>query len=283
MFRFPIVSQYVYDLYSLSIVPNRNNQALFPSHPFIATNKDSFVYMEAECPKLSTWFLCEKDIGRQVRTQPDCVQELILHQTLDESCHLSPVHLSKEAMEKLDDQHYVLSFPQPTKVQLSCGTEDFSSIQGSYLVFLPVNCHLGTKEFTLTNENDEIRGQPLKLMNIPYDAEKKTETRTIHLNSINLQGLHSIQDRITFQPILKTEKSQTDSLLHTTIPFYIVLLTGTAFAVAIVIHRYGLCRCGKPEKEEPPTTKKHTYEDIEKVEPETNGRFPATFSLNVLK
>lgn len=285
VFRFPIVSSDTYDLYKLSIVPNKNHQALIPSHPFIATSKDAFVYMEAECPKLSTWYLCEKDIGRQLRTQPDCVQELILHQNLEESCHFTTVLLSREAMEKLDDQHYVLSFPQPTKVQLVCGREDFSSIEGSYLITIPVSCYLRTKEFTITNENDEIKGQPLKLTKIPYDSDKQVDAaRKIQLNTIDLQGLHSIQDQIILQPPLKTEKSYQDTLYHTTIPFYVVILIGGALITAIASHRYGCWSCKEPKKLEPPTDKKHTYEDIEKKdEPYPKGRFPATFSLNVLK
>lgn len=280
-FRFPIISKIVYDLYKLSIVPNKNRQALIPTYPFIATNGNSFVYIEAECSKFNNWYLCEKEITHQIRTKTDCIQELITNQALKSSCQFSTVFLEKEAMEKLDDQHYVLSFPTPTKVQSVCGREDFNSLQGSYLATIPINCYLRTKELTIINDNDIIQGQPLKLMNIPYDAETPGAALTqVHLSSIDLGGLHSIQNQVmTSQPI-QLDQLQSDVIYHTTIPFYISVLGAGALIIAILGYRNKwFCK-----RSETPNTKGHTYEEPGKTEDRTaRGHIPETFSLKVLK
>lgn len=275
--KFPIISKDSYDLYKLSIVPNRHAQALIPSFPFIATNEMSFVYIEAECPKLKNWYLCEKGITHQIRTRSDCIQELITNQVLQESCQLTTVTLTRAAMEKLDDQHYVLSFPHKTKVQLICHEKDHTLLQGSFLTTIPVGCRLKTEEFTIANDNDEIKGQPLKLTKIPYDVEKQGTTAThINLNSVDLQGLHSIQDRIMVQAPLQIDTVQTDVFYHTTVPFYTVLLSAVVLAIIVMARRY-LFRCSRTTKKDwqPPNIILEKKEDADNV--------PATFSLNVLK
>lgn len=283
VFRFPIISKIIYDLYKLSIVPNKNRQALIPTYPFIATNGNSFVYIEAECSKFNNWYLCEKEITHQIRTKTDCIQELIMNQALKSSCQFNTVFLEKEAMEKLDDQHYVISFPNPTQVQSVCGREDFNTLQGSYLATIPINCYLRTKELTIINDNDVIQGQPLKLMNIPYnDVDTPHAALTqVHLSSIDLRGLHSIQNHVmTSQPI-QLNQLQSDVIYHTTIPFYIALLGAGALIIAILGYRnkWFCKRC------ETSNTKGHTYEEPEIREEDRapRGKVPETFSLKVLK
>ncbi|KPJ10207.1 hypothetical protein RR48_01249 [Papilio machaon] len=222
IFKFPIVSLDIYNLYRLSVVPNKHNQALIPSYPYIATSEKYHVYIEAECPKLITWYLYEKDVGTQMRAEGDCIKKLITVQVLENSCRFHNISLTKEAMEKLDDQHFVVCFPHPTRVELFCGKTDYTSLQGSYLTTIPINCYLRTKEFTITNDNDEIKGQPLKIMKIPYDIKDQVaHVKHINLNSINLQGLHDIQEQLTFENPIQLNSLNSDTILyHTTIPFY---------------------------------------------------------------
>ncbi|XP_026739858.1 uncharacterized protein LOC113506473 [Trichoplusia ni] len=237
----------------------------------------SYVYIEAECPKLNNWYLCEKGVAHQIRTKADCIQELITNQVLQESCHFTTVTLTTEAMEKLDDQHYVLSFPHETKAQLICNQKDYTSLQGSYLATIPVGCRLKSEEFTISNDYNEIKGQPLKLMKIPYNAEKHAAAAThVNLNSIDLQGLHSVQDKITLQTPVHLDQPQMDTLYHTTIPFYGVLLAA-GITIIIAISRRYLFKCKK-------TTKKDQQPPVIILEGNKNPEdIPATFSLNVLK
>lgn len=277
VFQFPIVARDNFDLYKLAVVPNRYAQALIPPLPFIATNEMSFLYMEAECPKLNNWYLCEKSINHQLRTKPDCVQELITNEVLQETCQFTTVTLMREAMEKLDDQHYILSFPNKTKVQLICNQKDYTTLQGSYLTTIPIGCRLKTEEFTVANDYDEINGQPLKLAKIDYDAKKQAAVSThVNLNSIDLQGLHDIQEKIMMQSPVEAKYVRMDALYHTTIPFYAVTLSGVVLIVILVTRRY-LWECKKTP------TKSQESPAVILQKQDYPGDIPATFSLNVLK
>lgn len=283
VYSFPIVSQNTYDLYKLSIVPNRRQLALIPPSPYIATDEKSFVYIEAECPKYSSTFLCDKKTNQQIQSKPDCIQELIVHQRLRDICQFIKISLVKEAVEKLDDQHYVLALPQPTKVQLACDRKDFNTLQGSYLVTIPVNCYLQTPELTIINDSNEIKGQPLKLTKIPYDEANQTATQAhINFKLVNLEGLHNIQNKILMEKPVHIERNHSAVLYHTTIPLYIILLCATIILILKVSRRCKLWDMKPANKEKQPSLEIHTYSDVTR---NTGKRdeLPATFSLNMVK
>lgn len=288
-FRFPIVSEDTYTLYKLSIVPNKNNQVLIPPYPFIATNGNTFMYMEAECPKLNNnRYLCEQKTNHYIQTQADCVQTFISSKTLQKSCKLTTVHLSKPAVEELDSRHYVISFPQSTRVQMKCGSDDYDTLRGSYLATIPLHCSIHTNEITLINTKDEIKGQPVKVLNIPYTTETQ-EISLLHANltSINLDRLHTIQDRITLQsPISSFETTET--LYHTTIPFYVILCIAAILTIAMLTRRYfpGRNLSRKPNQNDAVPTGPGNHENAVPATSETHTQrenLPATFSLSVLK
>lgn len=252
VFRFPIVSSSTFDLYRLSLAPNKFHQILIPPFPLIATNRKEYVYIEAECPKFEGQHLCEESQHQKLRIQPDCIMQIILHQTLSSSCNFSTVHLSRAAMEQLDDRSYVISFPEPTKVQLHCGTEDYNLLNGSFLATIPIHCSLRTTEFTIANTDDIVQGQPLKIMKITYPDDIKITPKThLNLNTIDLRALHNHQDKIMVQPPLQLASS-TEALYHTTIPFYIVLLGAAALAAIVLSRRYGLWKRNPGKREQDP-------------------------------
>ncbi|CAK1600902.1 unnamed protein product [Parnassius mnemosyne] len=235
--------------------------------------------METECPKLSNRYLCEKETNTQIRTQSDCIQNLIINQSISKSCKITDIALSKEAMERLDDKHYTISFPQPTKVHTVCGREDITTLQGSYLATIPINCFLRTQEFTITNINDQVEGHPLKLMKIPMDINAKGNPAVprISLNTINLKGLHAAQDQLMMQPPLHLREMDLPTLYHTTIPFYAVLSSIAIFAIIISVRYYYKTK----KQEQIQNSTQHSYEKPE--ESEVKKALPATFSLKVLK
>ncbi|XP_049869059.1 uncharacterized protein LOC126368890 [Pectinophora gossypiella] len=282
VFRVPIISHFSYDLYKLPIAPNRNRQVLIPPYPLIATNGESYVYIEAECPKLSTRYLCKEKVNQQIRTGPDCIQKLITDQTLDDSCRKTTITLLKETIEKLDDRHYVVVLPRPTKVQLTCERDEFRTLDGSYLVNIPYHCSLRTTELTIYNSNDRVEGQPIKILNIPIDIQTNSATQPpITLGSINLDELRDIQDKIISQTPTQLDNLSTLSLYHTTIPLYVVMLSAVVLIAIILYQKYAKCSQTPNNRRDPA----HTYEDPENTSaphPDTTKR-AATFSLNILK
>ena len=239
VFKVPIALPSTYDLYKLSIIPNKNHEILIPSSPFIAIHEDEFLYMETECPKANTWYLCEMKVSYKPRDQVDCIQQLITTQKLDSTCNLTPVILTRGALEQLDDKHYTVTFPKTTKVQTSCGRNEYTNLQGSFLVILPHNCFLRSPEFTIINLNDHARGQVIKITDLPSQESNLVSSShpTLTLNSINLENLHASNAKITSQPPIDIKKSQDTSLYHTTIPLYAIILSTTAITSYFIFRR----------------------------------------------
>nr|XP_037875420.1 uncharacterized protein LOC119630360 [Bombyx mori] len=284
VFKFPVISPDEFELYKLTIAPNKHQLTFVPPYPFIATNKKAFMYIEAECPKYNRYYLCEENINHQPRDDPDCIHDLIYNQAMNTSCQPTSVSFTKEAMEQLDDKHYVLIFPETTKIELHCQRLEYSMLQGSYLVTIPQNCKLRTGRLTLANNNDQINGQPLKITEIPKDAKITGPIRPhIKLTSLNLEKIHQIQDDIIQQHPVDLEQSDVtnQALFHTTIPFYGALCGAIVLAVVIAVHRHKSCNITLEKKPREETSKFHPYESPE--EPQKKDRIPATFALKIIK
>lgn len=264
VFKVPIAYPITYDLFKLSIVPNKNHQILIPTLPFIAISGKDSMYMETECPKVKQWYLCERKSNYQVHEDPDCIHQLIIKQELNPSCKLTSIILTREAMEQLDDKHYTVSFPNQTKVKISCGQEQYRILQGSYLAAIPFNCYLKTPEFTISNSNDRIKGHPLKIMDIPAHEERLlSKNSSVILNSIDLRHLHDVNEKISLQTPTRLEEIADDSLYHTTIPVYIILLSAVALAIGLTYRHFQAKRIqGNPIEEAIAPTPTGIYSEI---------------------
>ncbi|KAL0879699.1 hypothetical protein ABMA27_003414 [Loxostege sticticalis] len=236
--KIPIAFPQPYDLYRLSIIPNKNHNFLIPTSPYIAISGKDHKYIETECPKINSWFLCQATPNYSTRDEPDCIQQLIIKQEIHRSCKQTAVTLMKEALEQLDDQHYTLYLPTPTKVKISCRQEQYRTLQGSFLVIVPLNCHVKTPEFTIANTNAHIKGHVVKIMEMPqYDESRHQDHPLFTLNTMNLENLHAINTKISLQSPVKLNDATEQSLYHTTIPLYVVILSLVAFIIAVASRR----------------------------------------------
>lgn len=282
VFRVPIISPSSYNLYKLPILPNKDRKVIIPPYPLIATDGKSYVYIEAECPKSNTRYLCHESTNQHIRKDTDCIQRLIEEQILDASCQQTTVKLLKETMEKLDDRHYTLTFPRPTQVKLSCERDDYKMFDGSYLATIPLHCSLQTRELTIYNADDHVQGQPMKILNVPSDdTEMMTASAaTITLGSINLNQLRDIQDKIITQSPTHLKNITTSSFYHTTLPFYVILLSASALSILVLYRKCNKC---KKIKIIPENTTTVPINDIPTVSnPHLDRKIPpATFPLNI--
>lgn len=239
VYRFPIVLEDIYEMYKLCIVPNKNSQILIPPYPFLAIHQKDLRYIEAECPKTNKWYLCEEEWNLRNQTTHDCIQQLLITQQKLDSCssHQAYVSLEKPALEKLDDLHYTIVFPSPTKTHLSCEQDLYRILQGSYLAIIPHDCFMETSEFKISNTEDHLKGQAVKIMNLPEDTTTSSlELPSLKLNTVNLEHLQAANLRLSHQEIV-TMKQGENSIYHTTIPVYTIILIATGIIIIIIAHR----------------------------------------------
>lgn len=245
IFKLPIFTEDRFDLYKLSMAPNRFKQTLVPPYPLIATNSKGYVYIEAECPKYRSWYLCEEKMAHQLRQTPDCIQNLITNQSIDKTCEIATVTLSRTSMEELDEKHYIISFPNATRIHTACEKENYNVLNGTYLATIPVNCFLHTAEFTIANTYNQIKGQPLKLTKLTPELDFLHENEShIYLNSIDLRRLHDLNQGIISQHTLEPQRTSPEyTLYHTTIPLYLMLLSALALIIFIIAKRREKFQC----------------------------------------
>lgn len=237
VFKIPLVLPITYDFYKLSIIPNKNHAALIPVHPYVAIHSTDSLYIETECPKTNSWYLCENKHNHISPHHPDCVNQLITKQELHPTCYLTPVILNREALEQLDDRHYTISFPVPTKVKISCGQEQYKILNGSFLAVIPYNCYLSAPGFTITNSHDHVKGRALKINELPLLKNNPNDEITpVKLNSINLENLHDVNTKIALQSPMKLEPMSDLTIYHTTIPIYTIVVVA-AVVGAIILSR----------------------------------------------
>lgn len=282
VFKLPIVLPYTYDLYKLSVVPNKDNRVLIPSYPFLAIHDKDFMYIEAECPKSSQYYICEDMINQHYRSQGDCIYHLITTQQIDKSCQYTIAKLRNEAMEALDDRHYVASFPTSTKVRLSCTGTQYNTIQGSYLITIPKGCEVQTPDLILANKDDRLRGQALKIMNIPFSniASHDTEAKILTLNSADLRSLHVATKEISMETPLTLNKSDIYSVYYTITPLYLVLLSASALGIAFALYKCIRRRSLKAtlEQTDVETERGEVYAEINNHTAAAQPRLSALFS-----
>lgn len=274
--KFPIIFTDIFELYRLCPTPNKLNEIILPSYPFIASNSKEYVYIEAECPKVSTWYMCEPKIGHQLRERRDCIHHLINTQEIDETCSPTPVSLSKEALTELDSQNYIISFPRPTKVHFKCNHDQHKLVQGSYLARVPHNCMIKAPEFTIVNTEDKILGQPIELTDMPWPiSTRKISHPKFNLTTIDLTNLHNIQKQLATEEPMTVEKIDA-SLYHTTIPLYVIAIL-SAFVLSITY----MVRKRAHKRRDAMKRESSTQADIQLNEQQ--DKRDAAFALNICK
>lgn len=251
VFKMPIAFPQLYNLYKLSVIPNKNNQILLPTLPYIAISGEDSTYMEAECPKVNSLYLCETKTRYKTPDEPNCIQHLILHQELLPSCKLTTVILKKEAVEQLDEKHYTMNFPKPTKVKIFCKQEIYKTLEGSYLAVIPYKCFIKTPHFTIANSNNHIKGFALEIIQLPISKEPPASREPpVILNSIALENLHSINKRIMLETPVELSNVTDASLYHTTIPVYAILFGAGALIIALMYRQQRLRRSQRKQSSE---------------------------------
>lgn len=118
-------------------------------------------------------------------------------------------------------RHYTLSFPTQTKIRYSCGQGVYKMLQRSFFAIIPYNCFIHPTNFIISNLNDKLKGQTLKIVDIPKENMNSTVTRQMFkLTSIHLNNLHAANREIMLQSPVHFSKDKDkplydDTTVHT--------------------------------------------------------------------
>ncbi|KAH9635048.1 hypothetical protein HF086_004402 [Spodoptera exigua] len=184
----------------------------------------------------------------------------------------------QEALLQLDGQHYLVTFPKPTRVQINCGQEEHRLLNGSYFATVPKDCSIRTSEFTIVNTNDKVRGNAVELMSLPQFSPSSFDNNSprYNLTTIDLNKLHDIQHQILLEKPIKLDTTDITSTYHIVAPLYgIALLSAVALIITYLIRRR---QCLRKSAAEETTT---TTSGLQAAAPE--DRQAAIFALNVRK
>ncbi|CAG9090631.1 unnamed protein product [Plutella xylostella] len=172
--------------------------------------------MEAECQKVATWYICNHKARIQNKEHRDCVYDLIYQQEIEGTCHPTPISLYKEALLELDSQHYIMSFPKPTKVQLECGQEEHRLLEGSFLATIPHNCYIKSPEFTAYNIENKVLGYAVEITASQKLPESSKSRVRYNFTTIDLNKLHNIQQQIMTESPAKLDTADINGLISNT-------------------------------------------------------------------
>ncbi|CAH1101837.1 unnamed protein product [Psylliodes chrysocephalus] len=194
--HFPIVFPENFSYYHLYSILTLNSTTIIPRNTYLMMNENLYQYTSLPCINLKTNYYCtDDDLADGIETE-DCIFQLLQLQSNTRRCQRSPIKVSRNVIQQIDESHYIGIFVNKTKIETKCGRTDFTILQGNYLIFIPYQCQIKNENKMFNNENFLSRGQPLLLpeITIPYSRNTE-EIAEINLKDEPLDEIHLIQAR----------------------------------------------------------------------------------------
>lgn len=191
--HFPLMHPETYSFYHLYPIPNKHQEILIPSKPYLAMNSRNYYFNEDECTKVHTMFHCKDVKPFEQQNNDDCIHEILqLKTNHSTSCEFVPITIKSEIIEEITASHYIGIFPVDTKLHLKCESTDFTTVKGTFLIELPTNCSFQTVQNSYSNNEDFIAAQPLLLPALKIPGTSTNNSNQIVLDDIPLDKIHKI-------------------------------------------------------------------------------------------
>lgn len=231
--KVPILYKSTFDYYQLFPIPTLNYNILVPPKPYLIADDNAYQYLEEECQHYGKMYYCQKSIKLyNAMQQDDCLYKLIRSQIVSSSCSFHNIKIMEEIFEQINDNYYLLFCPKPTKFHLRCHNEEYTTVNGSYLLNLPENCTASTETTSFTNEKSINKGTPIKLYSLNLqDIRVKNPIEPLKIDKISMNQLYnSIGFIQKEQQKIQLISSDTQQLhIYWTTPLYIVLTIAAAY------------------------------------------------------
>jgi hypothetical protein len=237
--KVPILYKPVFEYYHLFPIPTLNSNILVPPKPYLVADENAYQYLEEECLNYGNIYYCQKQTRLySAREHDDCLYKLIKSQIVSASCSFHNVKIMEEIFEKINDYYYLLFCVKPTKFHVRCKNEEYTTINGSFLLKLPENCSACTEMTSFTNEKSIYRGTPIKLYSLNLeDIRVKNPTEPLKMDKISLNRLYEtigyIQKEQQRVQLVQLSNSEGQQHIYWTTPLYIILII-TVLYVAFI-------------------------------------------------
>lgn len=253
--HFPIVHPETFSYYHLYSIPTQNLTTIIPKDTYLVMNENLYQYTSVPCIELHPNYYCpDNNLVYGVKNE-DCIFQLLQLESTYKSCQQTPVQLTRNVIQQIDESHYIVIFPNQTKIRTICGRTDFTTLEGNYLINLPLGCQFETNDYNYINEKLLTNGQPMLLpeINIPHRTALTTLSK-ITIQDVQLDKIHELQKeqrRLGPVEILHSEKSWTNYWI---IPVYIILISIGLYFTYRFIQRRRMRNPQPTTNEQPQTT-----------------------------
>lgn len=192
--HFPIIYPETFLYYHLYSIPTQNLTTIIPRNTYLIMNGNFYQYTSTPCIDLHPNHYCSDNNVIDEMKQEDCVSQLLQLRSTHESCQPTPVQITKNIVQSIDESHYIAIFVNRTKMQTTCDRTDFTTVQGTYLIELPPGCQFETNNQGFINEKHVTDGQPMLLpeINIPHNSSIASVAK-ITIEDVDLDKIHELQ------------------------------------------------------------------------------------------
>lgn len=223
--HFPIVYPETFTYYHLYSIPTGNSSTIIPKDTYLIMNENFYQYASLPCKKLHPDYYCPNDHLLDGILEGDCIFQLLQLETAPKNCNIAPALVKGNIIQQIDEAHYIAILPNRTKFETICGRTDFTTLQGTYLIYIPYQCQFITGKQLFINEKPTSNGQPMLLPEIKITHQKVMEnTPQIVIQDVQLDKIHQLQDQqAAIQPI-HLAKIDRSTFNYWLIPLWIIVI-----------------------------------------------------------
>lgn len=238
LIHFPIVFNDLFSYYHLYSIPNQNSTTIIPPSTYLIMNENFYQYASVPCIDLQSIFYCPDNNILNGMEKRDCIFQLLQLSPNETSCTQTPIKVKKNIIQQIDESHYIVIFPNHTKIRTTCQRTDFMNLQGNYLIQLPFGCQFETNNEVYSNKKYIVKGQPMLLPKIKVsNSWTPTQIPAIDIQDIKLDKIHEIvKQQTNLQPIQLNHTNK--QIGYWTLPIYVIIILGLSYlAYKIIIRR----------------------------------------------